>query len=327
MTRAASAAADLLSSGDYALAYPHTTILHHGSRINRDLPITLELTSALAHWLRITNETYAMELVRKIESRFMFRFIFSKHKFNDIRAANIGNTMSDTDCFLKVISDSLSARAKRAFETARERQGRYEELLKAVKKSRKYKGIAKTEASRLKAIVEFELADNKKDKDWTFQGGGLTRLNDDFFLLNEHLSSAGNERLNRLCSQWGRFALSTTERTELDKVVDEAQRKEKLIKKVRPLLEPLWTFFVALCHALQEGENELTATDAFWLGLIDEVVGDESLQPYRVVAEYEPEPPANMPPAPKEEQKQESDDQSKEKTAPPEEKSEPPAGA
>lgn len=35
-----------------------------------------------------------------------------------------------------------------------------------------------------------------------------------------------------------------------------------------------WPFFVALCRALQEEENELTATDALWLGLIDTIRTD-----------------------------------------------------
>jgi enoyl-CoA hydratase/carnithine racemase len=44
-----------------------------------------------------------------------------------------------------------------------------------------------------------------------------------------------------------------------------------------------------LCHALQEGENELTAKDAYWLGLIDEVIG-EDLYTIRDLMEYEDDP-------------------------------------
>jgi hypothetical protein len=49
------------------------------------------------------------------------------------------------------------------------------------------------------------------------------------------------------------------------------------------------SFFVALCHALQEGENELTAIDAYWLGLVDEVVG-ENLWTIRIMEEFTPDP-------------------------------------
>lgn len=289
-SRAASAAADLLSSGDYAIALPQSTILYHGSRTFREMPMTVETTSMLAQLLRMTNETYAMELVRKIESRFMFRFMLSKDRFDDIRKKNPRKQMTDTECFLAVISDSLSARAKKLFETARERHGRYDALLKAAKRKKAYKEVAKTEAARIKAIVDFEVTNNKGDKDWTFQGGGLTRLTDDFFLLNEHLASSQSDRLNALCSQWGWFSLSKDEQAEVSQSPD-ADRTKLLINKVRPLLEPLWAFFVALCHALQEGDNELTATDAFWLGLIDEVMGDSGLPCFRLIAEYRADPP------------------------------------
>ena len=127
-SRAASAAADLLSSGDYALALPQTTILYHGSRTFRDLPLTVEMTSALANFLRLTNETYATELVRKMESRFMFRFLLSKSYFDQIRQKKAPEQLTDTECFLEHISGSLSDRAKKLFETARQRRGRYDAL-------------------------------------------------------------------------------------------------------------------------------------------------------------------------------------------------------
>jgi hypothetical protein len=304
-SRAGSAAADLLSSGDYAIALPQTTILYHGSRIFRELPLTVETTSMLAQLLRATNEKYAMELVRKIESRFMFRFLFSNSLFEDVRKKNAPNPMTDTECFLTLVQDSLSDRAKKLFQSARDRYGRYEKLLKTAqgKKDSRRKNVAKLEASRLKAIVDFELEDNKNNKGWTFSGGGMTRLTDDFFLLNEHLESAQSDRLKQLCSQWGMFSLAKAEQEEIEKA-PELDRPKLLIEKVRPLLEPLWAFFVALCHALQEGENELTAKDAFWLGLIDEVIGEKDLTCYRLVAEYKedpPPPPAAEPPKPQEE--------------------------
>ncbi len=71
----------------------------------------------------------------------------------------------------------------------------------------------------------------------------------------------------------------------------EASRNALLVKKVRPTLEPMWSFFVALCHALQEGENELTARDAYWLGLVDEVMGVAELPSMRVIVEYKADPP------------------------------------
>jgi len=69
----------------------------------------------------------------------------------------------------------------------------------------------------------------------------------------------------------------------------EADRPKKMVEKARPALRPVWSFFVAFCHAMQEGENDLTARDAFWLGLIDEVIGEEGLPSYRMISEYKPD--------------------------------------
>lgn len=296
-SRAASAAADLLTSGDYAIAFPHSTILYHGVRTFRDIPLTVEATSIIAYLLRTTNETYAIQLMKKLEFRFMFRFLAMKSEFDTIRQKNPEEQMSDVECFQAIVSDNLSERAKKLFETARNRQGRYDALLDIAAKATKNTSTAKTEASRIKAIVDFEVKSNKKDPNWTFQGGGLARLNEDFFLLNEHLAGSEDDRFDRLCSAWGKLALSPSDLKEIDKIPEES-RAEYILQKVRPQLKPLWSFFIALCHALQEGENELTAADALYLGLIDEVIGIKGLSGYREIMEYQPDPPETEPSQP-----------------------------
>ena len=42
---------------------------------------------------------------------------------------------------------------------------------------------------------------------------------------------------------------------------------------------------MALCHVLQSGDYYLTAVDAFWLGLIDEVIGVHDLPTLRLFRE------------------------------------------
>jgi len=39
------------------------------------------------------------------------------------------------------------------------------------------------------------------------------------------------------------------------------------------MIEPFWSFTVGLCGLLFRGENPLKPKDAWWLGLIDEVIG------------------------------------------------------
>jgi len=63
--RADSAAADLLSSGDYAIAFPSTKILHHGVRRVERNPLTFESTSQLSELMRFYKVVYAMQLAQK----------------------------------------------------------------------------------------------------------------------------------------------------------------------------------------------------------------------------------------------------------------------
>jgi hypothetical protein len=102
--RASSAAADLLSAGDYAIAYPESTIFYHGVRQAVPDPVTAEFGSVLVESLKISNDQSAMALVRKTEWRFMFRFVMTKSQFPNIRTDLAKPTMTDLDCFLHVIS-------------------------------------------------------------------------------------------------------------------------------------------------------------------------------------------------------------------------------
>jgi hypothetical protein len=117
----------------------------------------------------------------------------------------------------------------------------------------------------------------------------MRRLVDDFYLLDEYLSSDTGRRLEKWCKQFGILVLSKEQKDEIEAIVEEETRLDKMVEIVRPTLLPMIAFFVALCHALQEGENELTAIDAYWLGLVDEVVG-EDLWTIRMMEEFEPDP-------------------------------------
>lgn len=288
-TQAASAAADMLAAGDYALAYPESTILYHGVRLPGDRALTVEETLQLAQRLRAGNESYAMKLAREAEFRAIFRFISLKAQFKGLRESNPEKTLTDLQCFLTLISEKVSDSANEVLDKARERYGRYNALLMHVatsKRPSKIKTNADAEAADIKAIVEFELRQNKKNKEWSFLDDGIHRLTDDFFLLNEYLKMFRSKRFVQLCELFAEYLLGEEELSIINQAQPEEERPQKLVEAVRPKLRPVWSFFVALCHVLQQGENQLTGTDAFWLGLIDEVVGVRDLPSFRLFAEY-----------------------------------------
>jgi ATP-dependent protease ClpP protease subunit len=296
INRAASAAADLLSSGDYAIAYPTSTILYHGVRRPAESlpPLTAEISSLLGHMLRLSNDQYAMELARKIEDRFSFRFMMVRGEFGELRTELGKPDLSDLDCFVAYISRRLSPEAKKVWDRARDRHTKYRSLFATILK-KAAKGLGKSsrarfEANSIKAIVDFEVKAHKANPEWSFIRGGIGSLSDDLFLLNEYLSTAGHERLLNWSKKFGKYMLQPEVVADIEATADPDEQAKKLVEKVAPVLEPLWSFFVALCHALQNGENELTARDAYWLGLVDEVVG-EKLFAIRHFMEFTPDPP------------------------------------
>jgi ATP-dependent protease ClpP protease subunit len=292
---AGSAAADLLASGDYSIAFPESTILHHGVRRIDDTPSTLESTSQLSEVLRISNAMYAMKLGRKIEKRFTFRFFSVRNEFAALREKKNQPNLTDCECFTEIIREKLSPDAITVLDKAVNRNERYRKLINSVFEQKgndlsKAESTLQVQAHILRAILDVEVADAGTTGMTDFRVGGLRRLVDDFYLLNEYLTGSTDWRLDQWCKQMGRLCLTDEQGEEIDALPDEQEREKRILAIGKPILKPMLSFFIALCHALQEGENELNATDAFWLGLVDEVVGDEDLWNLRLMYEFTPDP-------------------------------------
>ena len=68
-----SAASDILMAGDYALAYPFTKILCHGTRLKPRSSITRDQAAHYARYMAGQDEGFAITLARNCIDRFMFR--------------------------------------------------------------------------------------------------------------------------------------------------------------------------------------------------------------------------------------------------------------
>lgn len=300
-TFAASAAADLLSAGDYAVAYPKSNVLYHGTRLS-DSELTAERSSYLAQLLRLTLEGTAMDLARDVGFRFFFRFIASRSQFSNIRASLKKPALNDLSCFLEYIRPKLSRTASEILTIAEGRYNRYAEVLDFVSKKLRRIKTSKTELEldgiRLKAIVDFEIKENSSAPGWSLQFQGVHKVTEDFLLYHEYRNVTSSRRFKGWCLAYGRFLVSDDEANQLDSIIDHDEKVEKWTERVRDDIQPIWSFFVALCFTLQRGENDaFTAQDAYWLGLIDEVLGEEECPPVRLIYENKPDPPAALPAA------------------------------
>jgi len=76
-----SAAATLLALGDYAIAYPHSRMHFHGSRLPLVEELTAEDASDRAGWLTSLNRNIAMRLAKVVLRRLALRYIRLQPEF------------------------------------------------------------------------------------------------------------------------------------------------------------------------------------------------------------------------------------------------------
>jgi ATP-dependent protease ClpP protease subunit len=288
---AASAAADLLARGDYAIAYPHSQIHHHGVRSLPSQLVTTEYATNLASFLKSRNEYFALDLAERSLPRFFFRYFNVKSEFAQIRQMYGLPDMADVECMAEVMKWRLPRHRALPEEALRKHQrlnaltGFYTKRLQTTKK--KFKRPADREAFLLNCLVEYELKQNKEET-WQFSAGGLAEMQEDFTLLSDYESGQHMQNLETQVTRWG-WSVLTEEQNKVYAALKGGDADKWLIENTREHFRTLWHFLVSICRALQEGEHRLTATESYWFGLIDEVSGS-SLPCLRRLFETEEDP-------------------------------------
>jgi ATP-dependent protease ClpP protease subunit len=283
---AASAAADILAAGNYALSYPGANIHFHGTRQRAQDEITMESAHSAASYLRERNEQRALSQARNCIFRMVFLMITGRSEYE-----KEGDTATtEIERFSQYLLSKTSANADRVIQTAARR---FREALKILKvvlphlSKAPAKTGAETELKLLQQLLKYELNKNKKTTGWSFTDGGLQSVVEDFHLFNDFVYGKHGEFLNPLCESWGVYFLTPAQEKELAVVTEEDKRKTFVHDHSRFRLLGAWYFTIGLCRVLQERENPLTPFDAYWLGMIDEVIGS-TLPNFRKIAEHPP---------------------------------------
>ncbi|RSL18710.1 ClpP protease-like protein [Edaphobacter aggregans] len=270
---AASAAADILAAGDYAIAYRHAIIHFHGVRTSRGDAITHESASSLAEALRQTNESYALELAQEVLGRFMFIYMQLSSEFESVREEK--HAASDVECLAESITaklggiSSLLTLAVDKHKQLCDLLEHYSQELEAQVET--FSRPALKEAFLLKFLIHWELGRNQ-EQDWRFRSDGLNAIREDFVLLADYEDGTHMSNLDQLTKRWGVFLLDGAQRLVYDGLPT-VDRPNYIHQQTKDRFRHVWHFLVSVCRALQQGENRLTATNAYWLGLIDEVPG------------------------------------------------------
>jgi hypothetical protein len=141
------------------------------------------------------------------------------------------------------------------------------------------------EAFILGCIIECQRKDTAKKQDWSFRQNGIRELEGKFSVLISSHDQAHREQIERLVLRWGEFLLSGEENREYGGVPEE-QRATWLMEKVTQTVRSLWFLFVGICRLLQENENFISAEEAYWIGLVDEIIGRPDLPSPRMLVEF-----------------------------------------
>lgn len=269
---AGSAAATLLASGDYAVAYPSAKIHFHGVRLSDAKEVTMERASDLATWLKDTNNSTAIRLAGGVASRLVFHYSRLKDEFVKINQAS-EKPHTEVECFATCLAERLSPVGNRIVIKALGRWRSIQDLSAHVFKKLKDEQIdneTKYDAAILREIVDYEVKQNA-GKDWTLNAHGIGQVVEDYSILRDYHTGEHNNFLHPLVETFSPAFMSPSENEAFLKADDNT--KKSLKQKLAVKIQPFWYFTVSLCRHLQEEENALTNEDAYWLGAVDEIIG------------------------------------------------------
>jgi ATP-dependent protease ClpP protease subunit len=296
---AASAAADLLALGDYAIAYRNSFVLYHGTRQASRDALTTEKAEALAKPLKQTNEQFALRLARRAFRRCLFNYNNLAGEFDGVRTTPLDEgkpPKSDLECFARLLFQKLSQGARDLPFHAFELQRSIAQLNDYIFNERGFKveasgKLAQMEVEVLKLILDYELKQERQpDYPWSLSEGGLVEVERDFNQFIDYFLGEYRGHLEGLIPELGDLFLDDTELAEWKALSEKpaAEQAEWLKARVESKMHPLWYFVVSLFRLLQQGEFTLTPRDAYWLGIVDEVIGATDLPCPRLLLESQP---------------------------------------
>ncbi|MEM1085669.1 MAG: hypothetical protein AAGI48_16290 [Verrucomicrobiota bacterium] len=149
--------------------------------------------------------------------------------------------------------------------------------------SAKKKGKGRLDFRMIKLIVDFL---ESKARPVALKDGigsdAFTRLSDLY-----HLRRDFYERFLEECGEVERLLIMFCESGDLKGLgqMDEGARKQHLLTKGGGSLLNAWQIAATIAESLVRGENSLTAREAYWLGIVEEVVGERDLPCQRVFVE------------------------------------------
>jgi len=272
-----SAASYLLLAGHRAYALPDSKIGLHGTYGRWDkVGKRLSREKALALAVRLDRENRSV--ARMLAKHIIFRLATRQQELCSLDPRSSPHA---PPAMLKHLTNQLSKRLEsdRAQRLLNESYERLKFVLAlsphfpAEAQPATPRSLATVEARVFQKAIAFELEANRDDN-WRLDGIAGAELLMDYLLVKDFLSGDHLKLCRRIARKFGRNFLSNAAaiRHERLKQQNLTHAETFLIKSALPGALSLWYFAMTLCQRLLSGEHAFSAHDAFWLGLVDEVL-------------------------------------------------------
>gem|GEM_PF-2572725 len=282
---ASSAASDILTAGDYALAYPFSRILCHGTRIKPSSSFTKDQAAGYARYMAGQDEGFALTLARNCINRFMFR-ISGVWKILEASDAAGPGLFGDSD----VPAASSISRELRGFlhdnrhvhETILDQidiAGQNAQSIFTFVGDLKTSSVVDRKEAIRRAILNDALARTSSEE-------VIGDLESSYRLLCDFFEKHHRDMIQTLIDRWhvDLFGQRDYQRAAS---VNKEELPKWAMERISGRCFSLWFLFVFFCRQLQTGDFPMTATEAYWLGLVDEVIGLDLASP-RILVENAP---------------------------------------
>ena len=264
-----SAAASLLSLGDYAISYPKSSIHFHGVRFDAVREVTMESASIMAAELQAHNRATAMRLATAGANRLAFHYAVLKRSFGKETEPS-ESKRSAIECFALRLKERLSATGDVIVDKALKRWRVLQEISKEVLPKVLHSGKEgiEFEAEVLRCIIDFEVSRNS-----ALGPGEVYQIALDYLLLRDYYLKAPRSRIvSEIGQRYPRIFLDNGVEVEQLSVEQSSGSAQKpMTEKLNGRVLPFCFFAESIWQALQEEENPLSPKDAYWLGAVDEV--------------------------------------------------------
>ena len=287
---AASAAARLLTRGDYSLAYKNATVHCHGVRTNTPI-LTRERAESLTKYLGEFNEEMAQSFQNKIIKNLGWLYRFNESEFKGTPPNHTAPTA--IQWLFSLMEEKISAQYQLLSDVERE-LSRVSELEKFIYSNKtrssqlekaEQKGAGHRDCALLKLIIDF-LEKNFSNSE-KLHGISHSRRNELLALFS--LRRTYYQRFFSDCDDPTALMQMYASEEHFSKVIklkSKNEQKDFLMQHYGKILFSSWQLSTTIASRLVKGENPLTAEDAYWLGLVEEVVGVTHLPNIRKVIEY-----------------------------------------